>query len=428
MKRYELTRKRTLVVAPLAVATNTWPDELTRWEQFTGLKFAVLHGEGKKDFIPDKDIDIINPEGLTWLFKTMAQNFRVFPYDNIVIDESTLFKNVDSLRFQILDFYLHRFPRRALLTGTPIPNSLLDIFGQMMLIDRGESLGSKLTAFKRKYFYQVGVPEHDRWEAYDTSLKRVEKRIAPVVCRVDARDYKTFPPLKFNDIFVRLPPKIQKIYDEIERDLFTCIDGDDIRSQSESSKYNALRQIAAGGLYKPLEWFEIPTKDRVIYALHTAKLAMIKHIVSELRGKPLLVGYHYKFVPKHITENNAVRDVSFINGGTRATDDKTTIQAWNADMIPVLFGQPGSMGHGLNLHYGTGRTIAWFNLPDVFEQYDQFNRRIFGRNGVTEPVTVHNIIAVDTIEEVILDRLRKKETTQKSLLDGLNRYKRRKYK
>jgi SNF2 family DNA or RNA helicase len=430
LKKYRLS-KRTLIVAPLAVVTNTWPDELAQWDNFGDLSYSILHGAGKKDLTSGADIHLVNPDGLPWLFKVLSSIFSRFPYDHLVLDESTLFKNPGSLRFKIIKKFLRWFPRRSLLTGTPIPNGLMDVFGQMRIADDGHLLGRGLTNFKLEYFHRIPPVEYDRWEPFDGSLKKVERRIAPVVCRVDAKDYKDFPPLKQNDIFVKLPADVQRIYDSLERELFATLDGEDMFLKSELSKYNATRQVAAGGLYKPLDWYDVPTKNRPIWLIHDVKARMLEHLISELRGKPLLVGYHFQFVVPHIKHkfigNVLTERLKFINGNTKAVADKQTLNQWNSDKLQVLFGQPQAMGHGLNLHYGTGRTIAWFNPPDSFEQYDQFNRRIYGRNGVTEPVTVHNIIVKDTIEEVILQRLRNKDTTQKSFLNGLRAYQKRKY-
>jgi SNF2 family DNA or RNA helicase len=423
-KKYRLTRKRTLVIAPLSVAVNTWPDEIARWDRFNHLKFAVLHGKDKRDYHQDKDIDVINPEGLTWLFNEMSDHYRTFTYDNLIIDESTLFKNKSSLRSKIIDFYLHRFPRRSLLTGTPIPNSLLDIYGQIYLIDRGAALGKSETRFKREYFFQVGHTDHDQWAPFPESSRRIERKIAPLVCRVDAHDYKSIPPLKINVVPVVLPKPAQRIYDNMEEDFFATIDDEEVFAKTESSKYNALRQIAAGGLYKPLDWYDVPTSKRPIFSIHQAKLDRLCALKNELRGKPILVGYHFRFVPKHVLESKMIEAPAFINGQTNKKADRANVQAWNLDEIPTLFGHPASMGHGLNLHYGSGRHIVWFNIPDNHEQYDQFNRRIYGRNGVREPVTLHLLVAKNTIEEVILNRLRSKNLNQQSLLEGLKKYRR----
>lgn len=426
---------KTLLVSPLAVCFNTWQDEITKWDQFNSISYGIIHSDWQSPFawtddkletLCDTDLDlyITNPENLKWLFSVLGDWYKRFPFHTLIIDESTRFKNMKAKRFSIIRKFLHRFKRRHIMTGTPIPNSLLDIFPQMFIVDRGECLGKHITPFREKYFSKTGYKGY-QWKADEGSQKKIEKRIAPAIIRIDAEDHIDMPKFFENPIEIRLPNEIQEIYNSIEKLFFAEIENEEIIIPTESGKYNICRQIANGGLYKPTEFFTIP-KDRKVFYLHTAKAETLEHIRNELNGKPVLVGYHYRFVIPHLKAYFKAPRLPYIASGVKQGTITQLIKKWNSDRLPLLLGQPQSIGHGLNLQKSSCKDIVWFGVPDNFESYDQFNRRVRRQGSNQKNITAHILIAKDTIETVIWKRLKKKDTNQKALLDALKRYAKKK--
>jgi len=407
---------KVLIVAPLIVAYNTWFDEVAKWDQFKHLSISILHGAKKKERLNDSStIHLINPEGLFFLFDNLEHD-----YDLLVIDESTKFKNFSSKRFKLLKKNLKRFKKRSILTGTPMPKGLENIFPQVFIVDGGATLGKSITKFRRQYFNQLYPIEYNIYEAKPEALKQVTKKIEHFSLVLKAKDFnKDYKELRVNNIYLKLPDKVQKKYNQLEKKLFTEIEDVEKWVLNASTKYGALKQMASGGLYKDKELNED------YFDLHKVKLEMIEHLSNELFGSPVLIGYHYKFSKEQAQKY--FKSAKFIDSKLKPKEKTKIINQWNEDKVGLLFGQASSMAHGLNLHYGTGRNIVWFTLPDDLEIYDQFNARIYGRNGVKEIVTVHNLIMKNTIEEVIFKRLQQRDKTQKDFLNDLKNYYKRKY-
>ena len=434
----EIPKYRCLIVAPLTVCYNVWPNEIAKWKQFRHLDYGILHSEWMEDIacpyseqldvLCDTDLDVylINPESLKWLFANLSNWYSRFPFHQLIIDESTRFKNWKAKRSSLLRKYLPRFKRRNIMTGTPIPNSLLDLFSQMFMVDRGDSLGKRIVPFRDTYFKKTGYKGY-QWKVKEDAQAEIEKRIADTVIRIDENDHLEVPKLIENPVYVKLPKKIQKVYDEIEASFFATIDDEDIAIPTEASKYNVCRQIANGGLYKPSEFLTVP-KDRKTFLLHTSKAQALENIQNELNGKPVLVGYHYRFVVPHLKKYFKNGNLPYISSGVNQKQTQLYIRLWNSNRLPMLLGQPQSIGHGLNLQKSDCKDIVWFGVPDNFESYDQFNRRVKRQGSRQKKITAHILIAKNTIESVIWRRLQKKDTNQRALLKALKRYWKRKNK
>ena len=422
---------KTLLVSPLTVCFNTWQDEIAKWDQFNSISYGILHDHWQSPFawtddkletLCDKDLDlyITNPENLKWLFSVLSHWYKRFPFHTLLIDESTRFKNMKAKRYSIIRKFLDRFQRRHIMTGTPIPNSLLDIFPQMYLVDKGFCLGKHIVPFRERYFKKTGYKGY-QWKALEDSQKKIEKKIAPAIIRIDAEDHIDMPEFIENPVYVGLPDEIQEIYESIEKAFFAEIEDEEIIIPTESAKYNVCRQIASGGLYKPSEFFDIPRNRKTFY-LHTAKAEALENIQNELNGKPVLVGYHYRFVIPHLKTYFKAPRLPYIASGIKQGTITQLIKKWNSDRLPLLLGQPQSVGHGLNLQKSSCKDIVWFGVPDNFESYDQFNRRVRRQGSKQKKITAHILIAKNTIETVIWKRLQTKDMNQKALLDALKRY------
>lgn len=401
----ELGRK-VLIVAPLRVVISTWPAELAKWDQFTGLRLQVVHGPTKALDLSN-DIFVVNPEGLTALFAQKSSR----ELDVLIVDESSKFKNFSAKRTRTLRRHLKQFRRRYIMSGTPSPNNLLDIFSQVFLLDRGAAWGKSKGAFKNRYFYPTDYMRR-KWEPKPKTAEHVEAVLGPLALRLDADELLELPELVRNYVAVELPPGARKRYDQVENELFVELDNDDpFFAANAGVGYGYCRQVASGAIYRP---------DQSVETIHAAKLDAVVDLIDELQGKPVLVAFNYRH------ELAALRarlgsSTPAIAGGTSAAEGDALVQLWNRDELPILLVNPASVSHGLNLQYGSGRHIVWMTLTDNPENYEQLNKRIL-RQGVEGTVFAHHIIATETVDEVVLGTLGTKHQNQKGLLDALRDY------
>ena len=431
--------RRVLVLAPLRVCYGVWPEEVKKWKDFEHFRVVVLHGPDKdKKLQEDADIYVMNYEGLDWLLgaekvvgKTgkvstgySLKNFKTLSPEILVCDESTKLKKSDTARFKSMKQILGKFHRRWILTGTPAPNGLLDLFGQAYVMDQGKSLGPYITHYKSKYFMPVDRMGYT-WVPQPGAQEKIYEALAPYVLRLDARDYLELPELIENDIVVDLPPKVRKIYDDLELDFLALLDsGEVVTSPSTATAIISLRQIANGALYRkaaisddadgfsagPREWTE----------LHSAKIEALQELIESLQGSPLLVAYAFKHDLARLRAALG-KDVPYIGSGVTGPQTADIVRRWNAGEIPVLLGHPASMGHGLNMQ-DAGNQVAWFAPNYDLELYDQFNKRVLRSGNTNSHVTVHRFIARHTVDEMIVAALRRKAKGQSALLDALKEY------
>lgn len=400
--------KKALIIAPLRVAISTWPDELESWDQFSELSYHVLHGK-KKNIHDKSDIHLINPEGLDWFWKQKLNNWQ---YDTLIVDESTKFKNFNKRTKQLLA-RTKKFERRHILTGTPAPRSLLNLFTQIKILDDGKTLGSKIGEYKRRYFVPCGYMNYN-WKIKNGAQEEIEKKIAPIVSRLDAKDYLDVPDILEHKIIVKLDKKEEKIYRTMEKELFADLEDDStILASSKAGSYQKCRQIANGFVY------DIIDDNRIPHIIHRKKIEAIVDFVEEMNGKPVFIAYWYKYDLEMLRE--VFPGAPVINGKTSAKTSDRYIVQWNKDEIPILLAQPISCSHGLNMQKGSASDIVWYSIPDDLEIYTQFNDRIH-RSGVKSRVRVHHVIAHRTIDEAIMVSLKLKGSRQERLLEALKRY------
>ena len=325
-----------------------------------------------------------------------------------MVDESTRFKHANTQRFKILKPYLPEFKRRYILTGSPAPNGLLDLFGQIYLLDLGNALGRYITHYRNNYFNQTGFGGYT-WVPRAGAKEEIYERLKPLVLRMGAADYLDLPPLVMNEVKVTLPEAARKVYDQMEGQLLAAVKDDLVVAANAAAATGKCRQIANGGIYH---------ENKKATDLHEAKLDAVEEIVEELSGKPALVAYEYA----HDLERLRARfsGAPWIGGGVTPKRFREIEAAWNRGEIPVLLAQPQSVAHGLNLQ-GTEGTVIWHSLTWNLEDHEQFIRRVW-RQGQKHRVIVHHIIAENTIDEVIMKTLRAKDKTQRALLDALKNY------
>ena len=411
---------RMLVVAPLRVCYCTWPDEIAKW----GFDFRVVNLHERpalENSVNAADIFLVNPEGLPRLLGRpnekrtrwipgLWQRWKSRP-EMLVVDELTKFKRASGVRARTLKRVLGDFGRRVGMTGTPAPNGLLDLHGQLLVIDRGEALDPRVTHYKRQFFVPVGDPRRQIWEPRPGSAEQITALIAPRITRLDARDYLNLPKRVVTEVPVVLPDYAMGIYRSMRDDGATLL-ADEIEVFSgEDSAAVKCRQIANGVVYtaSPLE------SHREFAVVHDAKLEALKDLLEEI-GRPTIVVYEFRHEAELIEK--AVPGVSVIGGGTSPRGARRSAEDWNAGHVPVLLIHPAAGGVGLNLQQG-GNAMIWYSPPWDLEQLEQTIGRL-ERQGQPEPnVFVYFLVARNTIDKRVVRVLQSKAATQAALLDAL---------
>lgn len=428
---------KVLLVAPLRVCVSVWPKEVEKWADFEGLRVVVLHGPDKDTLLKqDADIYVINPEGLDWLLqvektkvvgrdgKTRVKvnvdirRWKAFGFDTLIIDELSKFKHTNTGRFKALKLILGTFRRRWGLTGSPAPNGLLDLFGQCFVLDQGRTLGAYVTQYRLKYF----VPDFSGfgWVIREGAEDEIYERLSPLALRMAAEDYIEMPELIENNIYVELPAKVMEIYNRLEEDMLAKIEDKVVVASNAAAVSIKCRQVVSGGIYLDPEvvaLVKLPKSSREWANLHTEKVDALADLVDELQGSPLLVAYDFSHDLDRLRAKfpNAVYACDYNMKQFPDVEDK-----WNRGEIPLLFGHPQSVGHGLNLQKA-GNHVAWHSMTWDFELYDQFIRRVRRQGNTNEKVFVHHILAKGTIDEVMLRALKSKDKGQKALFNGLKK-------
>lgn len=415
--------KKALVVAPLRVAYNVWPVQCQEWEEFKHLRVGILHGP-KKDLVlknaDDYDMLVINPEGLDWLLGAKRDGrgkIVIDParralikklLDVLIVDESTKFKDSATNRFKLLKQVIPLFRRRYILTGTIAPNGLLDLFGQIYILDEGASLSRYITHYRNEFFYPSGFGGYTYLPQPD-ALDRIVYKIQPLTMRLAAADYLELPELVDNDIFVDMPPEAWRMYDRMYNDMMAQVAADAVVAANAAVASSKCRQIANGGLYTGLEkgdWADV----------HNAKLVALEELLDQLQGAPCLIAYEYDFDREKIAKK---LKIPCIGKGSTAKKDSALIQQFRRGELPALMGHPETISLGLDGLQDSCFNICWYGIPWNLLHYLQTIDRI-KRQGSTAPrVFNHRIIARYTVDERVLRVLGDKDATQTNLLDLL---------
>jgi SNF2 family DNA or RNA helicase len=420
--------KRAVILAPTRVCSSVWRQEAEQWSQFCGFRFENLAGRTKIEreaaLRRYADFYMTNPEGTDWLMTELATTGRFADIDTLIIDESTRFKGPSSKCVKAVVNVLPRFRNRIILTGTPMPNSVEDLWSQVSILDDGRRLGSRITSFRNVFMTLVNRGSFMQSVARKGAVESVKQAISDICLYLSADDYLDMPDLIENDIYVDLSPKLLRDYKELEQTLVATLQtltGEEasFEAMSAAAVYGYCRQMANGGIYLPTnDQFELAIQRsslaRVVAHTHLEKAQVVKELQDELNGRPMLIFINYRHDYDRICQVLGKKP-PVIWGGTSSAETDRLVQKWNANELPVLVGHPASMGHGLNMQKGDCRDVVWFGLPDKPELYIQGNARIY-RQGVGGSVRVHKIHARDTVDKAVAARLTDKDLAQKSLL------------
>lgn len=398
-----------LVLAPLRVATSTWPDEVAKWDHLSHLRVSTITGseaERRRAIFTPAEVYTINYENLPWLIEFLGKKF---PYRTVVADESTNLKGFrlrqGAQRPKALARVAHTIVKRFInLTGTPASNGLADLWGQQWFIDSGTRLGRTFSSFTDRWF----TPERNGFgiKPLPFAQEEIQERLQDVTITIEAKDYFDLPPLIENIITVDLPPAAVRIYAEMEKKMFAEIGEHGVEAFNAATRTNKCLQIANGAV--------IVDEAGRVEEIHDAKLQALEDIVEESAGMPVLVSYQFVADRERILKK--------FKTARHLDDDPETIRKWNRGEIPMLVAHPASAGHGLNLQDGSN-VIAYFssgwNLEEDLQILERLGPTRQAQAGHNRPVFVHRIEARGTVDQLVAARRQSKKSVQDILLEAM---------
>jgi len=397
---------RILVIAPLRVARDTWPDELHKWEHLSDLRLSVAVGtetERKAALQAKADIYIINRENVGWLIEASG---IPFDFDTLVVDELSSFKNHQTKRFRSLMKVRPKVVRIIGLTGTPSSNGLMDLWAEYRLLDMGQRLGRFIGQYRSTYF----TPDKRNgqvifsYKPLPFAEKEIYAKIADITISMKSTDHLIMPELVTAQYPIKLSDKERERYDELRQDLVLKLAGGDVTAANAAALSGKLCQMANGAVYGD---------DGAVHYIHDRKLDALEDLIEAANDKPVLVAYWFKHDLERISARLKERHISFTK-----LDTSDSIASWNEGKWPVALIHPASAGHGLNLQSG-GSTIIWFGMTWSLELYQQANARLWRQGQKAETVVLYHIIAKDTIDERVMKALSAKDKTQTALIDAV---------
>ena len=401
--RFEVSKA--LVIAPKKVAETTWAGEAKKWDHLRLLRVEKVLGSAKqriKALNTPADVYVINRDNVAWL----AEYYRnCWPFDTVVVDELSSFKNHRAKRFKSLTWVRRSINRIVGLTGTPAPNGLIDLWAQVYLLDGGRRLGRYITHFRERYFEpdQRGGGTVYNYKPKQEAERAIHSLIGDICISLRAEDYLSLPAQIKNIVSVELDVKARKMYSKLERDMLLCVDESVIDAGSAAVLTNKLLQLCNGAAY---------AEGRNFVELHNCKLEAFLELVEGLNGQPALVYYYFQHDLFRLEKALQATNLRF-----RKLTTPEDERAWNAREIDILLAHPASAAYGLNLQSG-GNHVIWFGLNWSLELYLQANARLH-RQGQNQTVIIHHLVVKGSRDEDVMDALENKENTQELLLQSL---------
>lgn len=410
--------KKMLVICPLRPAYVVWPEQKDKYLEFQHFTVNVLHGPQKEALLQDDDADIyvVNPEGLEWLFQAKdgvpdkaRLNYLQNKFQMLVVDESTKFKDTSTKRFKLLRKVVGKFKRRYILTGSPRPKSLMNLFGQMYILDQGAALGQFITKFRLEYFYPGGFGGYE-WFPQPNALERITEKIAPLVQVVERGENE--PKLFVQDIFIDLPPAIYARYKEMEDKMMMEAEEGRVVAANAAVASAKCRQICNGAIYTG--------ENQEFEEVHSLKIAAIKDLVEQLEGEPVLITYEFKFDRTHLEaalKNYGVECIS--TGNIKA--DRDNIKKFSEGLLPIVIGQPQSVALGTDGLQDSCHTIIMMGCPWSFLNYEQVIDRIRRQGSKADFVTLYRVLIRNTVDERVIQVLEGNDKSQEAFMSLLKR-------
>ena len=397
---------KVLVIAPIRVASFSWPAEMEKWDHLKGMRYSVAVGTAAERLSAlrrQADIYLINRENVQWL---VSESGIPFDFDMVVIDELSSFKNHQTKRFKALMKVRPKVKRIVGLTGTPSSNGLMDLWAEFRLLDMGERLGRFIGQYRTSYFRpdkQNGQVVFS-YKPLPGAEKQIYGRISDIAISMKSTDHLRMPELVNSRYTVYLSEKEQERYEELKKDLVLQLPDGDITAANAAALSGKLSQMANGAIY---------TDTGETVSVHERKLDALEDIIEAANGKPVLVAYWFRHDFEMISERLQKLKIPYDR-----LDVDATIRKWNAGEIPVALIHPASAGHGLNLQAG-GSTLVWFGLTWSLELYQQTVARLWRQGQSSETVVVQHIITDGTIDGRIMKALSEKDNMQSALIDAV---------
>lgn len=405
LKYWRASMRKALVIAPKKVAESTWSKEQSKWDHLRALRVSVALGtesQRLRALEAPADVYVINRENTQWLVSMYGQEW---PFDVVVLDESSSFKNHQAKRFRALKMVRPKIQRIIELTGTPSPHGLTDLWAQLYLLDGGARLGRTISTYREMFF----VPDkRNRTTVFsyapkDGAADAIYRLISDICISMKSEDYLQLPDLIYDDIPVKLDDKAQRAYDSMERDMLLEVDDETVTATTAATLTGKLLQLCNGAVY---------SEDGEVIPVHDCKIEAFMETVEQLNGQHAIVYYYFQHDRDrilHALRNSHLR--------VRVYKDARDETDWNEGRIDLLLAQPASCGYGLNLQYG-GHHVIWFGLTWSLEEYQQANKRLH-RQGQPQPVIVHRLITQNGTDEDVVRSLESKDDAQESLLTAL---------
>jgi len=436
-----------LVIAPLRVCNLTWPEEVEQWENFSWMEVANLRTDhGKRQlFKKAAHLYLINYEMLPWLADNYFYNRKRkdYAFDGMIVDELTRAKNYKSSRIKAVRQYTDKFKWAWGLTGTPAPNSLIELFGQMLFIDQGETFGRHIGRFRDSYFHNVSpVKRYAKYESTRKSERIMHRKLREKCITLKTSDYLDLPDIEEEDIVVKLKPKGRKIYDTLKKELvvrlesgtLTAAEMEEMASEYEEltgegdfsfrfdGSHNITAVTAAVLTMKLLQATSgciYTSEDRKPVTIGDEKIAALKKLCKNYRNKsPVMVACWFRHEQERF---RSIPGAELFSDRKRDDDQRHLQKSWNDGNVPVMVVHPASVGHGINLQKG-GHIGVWTTVPWSRELYDQTNARLH-RKGQLNPVKIYRILAESSVDDLVVESLRQKNNRQMNLLNALRKLK-----
>lgn len=398
---------KALVIAPLRVARDTWPEEIEKWDHLSGLTYSVIVGDVKTRIGAlnhNALIYIINRENVKWLVDYYEKHGLRWDFDMIVIDELSSFKNWQSQRFKALRKVRPFVKRFVGLTGTPASNGLMDLWAEIGILDGGQRLGKFIGRYREAYFRPSGMNPQTgivfNYIPREGAEEMIYNRISDITISMKALDYLSMPECVYVDHEAQMNKQEQKLYDTLKKDLIISTPDGDIDASNAGALTGKLLQMANGAVYD---------ENGEAREIHRRKLEMLEDLIESANGQSVVISYWFKHDHERIV--SYLQAAGYSPRDLKSSDD---IKDWNEGRIPVALIHPASAGHGLNIQSG-GHILIWFGLTWSLELYQQTNARLW-RQGQKDVVTIHHIITKGTVDADVLRALSSKDVTQEKLI------------
>jgi len=397
-----------LIVAPLRVAQLTWPMEVREWDQFSWMRVANLRTEsGQRDFLQGSaHLYVINWDAVNLLVSLVKRRGKAgVPFDVVVFDELTKAKNPGSKRVNLYRRQVPRVGRQIGLTGTPIPNSWVDLFAQVRLVDGGQRLGNNFLEFKKRYFFAPATP-FKPWQPKHDTEDRLEEKISDITVTLKSSDWLDIPDTVYEDVELKFTPELEAKYKKLEKELVMELKHDKTLNVANSAALvTKLLQFTSGHVYD---------EEREVHPVHNLKFDALARIIKEEKH-PILVATIFQHEQQRIREQ--FPQARFFADAKSQKDQEALVNAWNAGKVPMLVAHPASVGHGLNFQYGS-HVMLWITLTYSRELYEQMIARL-ARRGQKNVIKIYRLMIPGTVDDAVAEALTTKAENESRLIAAL---------